>query len=169
MPRPCKRRRICSLPGCRRFGDLDRKTASVQIVMTLDEFEAVRLIDLEGLSQQECAQQMEVARATVQSIYAAARKKLAQCLVQGCELAIEGGDYVLCDGDFNRCACGHGRCRHEKRQILVKEKQDVGASCGAESPAGAPIPTGEREKISSMRIAVTYEDGQIFQHFGHTE
>ena len=33
--------------------------------MTLDEFEAVRLIDLEGLSQQECAQQMEVARATV--------------------------------------------------------------------------------------------------------
>ena len=52
MPRPCKRRRICSLPGCRRFGDLDRKTASVQIVMTLDEFEAVRLIDLEGLSQQ---------------------------------------------------------------------------------------------------------------------
>lgn len=169
MPRPCKRRRICSLPGCRRFGDLDRKTASVQIVMTLDEFEAVRLIDLEGLSQQECAQQMEVARATVQSIYAAARKKLAQCLVQGCELAIEGGDYVLCDGDFNRCACGHGRCRHEKRQILVKEKQNVGASCGAESPAGAPIPTGEREKISSMRIAVTYEDGQIFQHFGHTE
>ena len=36
--------------------------------MTLDEFEAVRLIDLEGLSQQECAQQMEVARATVQSL-----------------------------------------------------------------------------------------------------
>ena len=108
MPRPCKRRRICALPGCRRFGVLDGSLKKQPpVIMTLDEFETIRLIDLEGLSQQQSAEQMDVARATVQAIYAEARKKLAICRIQGRELRIEGGEYLLCDGSNQNCRCCH--------------------------------------------------------------
>ena len=140
MPRPCKRRRICSMPGCGRFGPKDAKGAekkSTPVIMTVDEFETVRLIDLEGMTQEECAERMNVARTTAQAIYNSARIKLAECLVNRKELRIEGGDYELCDGSAGTAGC-RNCCRR-------------------------------KEGKNSMKIAVTYENGQIFQHFGHTE
>lgn len=110
MPRPCKRRRICAMPGCGRFGPQDGSGAQQTITMTLDEFETIRLIDLEGATQEQCALRMNVARTTVQAIYNSARSKLAECLVNGKELRIEGGDYVLCDGSAESC----GRCRRQE-------------------------------------------------------
>lgn len=109
MPRPRKWRRVCCMPGNRRFGPLDGEAAERQrIEMTVDEFEAVRLIDLEGLTQEECAQRMAVARTTAQAIYNSARVKLAECLVNGMELSIGGGDYVLCQEE--PCGRGCGPC-----------------------------------------------------------
>lgn len=135
MPRPCKRRRVCALPGCRRFGDLEGDRHQEPIEMAVDEFEAIRLVDLLDLTQEEAARQMGVARATVQSIYGSARKKLALSLVEGRELRIGGGEYQVCPGDQG--------CPH----------------CPKISEKGAK---------SAMKIAVTYENGQVFQHFGHT-
>ncbi len=82
--------------------------------MTVDEYEAIRLIDLEGFTQEECAGQMNVARTTVQGIYTGARKKLAESLVNGKVLLIEGGKYRLCDGSGS--GCGRGCRRHGQRR-----------------------------------------------------
>ena len=141
MPRPCKQRRICALPGCCRFGPQEPDHTPETLTMTLDEYEALRLIDLESLSQEECADRMGVARTTAQAIYNSARRKLADCLVNQKELHIEGGHYRLCGGGLPGCAAR--RCP----RVL------------------API----TERNHTMKIAVTYENGEIFQHFGHTE
>ena len=66
MPRPRKWRRVCSLPDVNRFGPLDFAVEKEHVViMSVDEYETIRLIDLEGLSQEECASLMHVARSTV--------------------------------------------------------------------------------------------------------
>lgn len=120
MPRPCKRRRICAKPACRRFGPVCRSEDALPgISMALEEYEAIRLIDLLGMTQEECAGQMGVSRTTVQSIYALARKKLAECVVNGRELLLEGGDYVLCTGMHEGAgapACAHA-CRRKAGSV----------------------------------------------------
>lgn len=113
MPRPMKWRKICCLPECKRFGPLDAESGDMNCIrMTVDEYETIRLIDLEGLNQEECASRMNVARTTVQGIYVEARKKLAQSLVNGKVLLIEGGEYQLCNGIGE--GCGRG-CRRNNR------------------------------------------------------
>ena len=113
MPRPRKWRKVCCLPESNRFGPLgSSKDDANYIVMTVDEYETIRLIDLEGFTQEECANQMNIARTTVQGIYVDARKKLAESLVNGKVLWIEGGEYRLCDGSGN--FCGSGGCRRRR-------------------------------------------------------
>jgi len=114
MPRPRKWRKVCCMPDSNRFGPLDTQTSSVEAIrMTVDEYETIRLIDLERFTQEECAAQMNVARTTVQGIYDNARTKLAESLVNGKMLWIEGGDYQLCDGIGSECtseSCRRHRC-----------------------------------------------------------
>ncbi len=92
--------------------------------MAVDEYETIRLIDLEGFTQEECAQQMGVARTTVQGIYAQARKKIAESLVQGNVLKIEGGEYQLCNGPGRFCGQGCRR-RRQGRFSMEKIEEDV--------------------------------------------
>ncbi|MGI6705951.1 MAG: DUF134 domain-containing protein [Clostridia bacterium] len=113
MPRPMKWRRVCGLPQVNRFGPLNVNADESNFVrMTVDEYETIRLIDLEGFTQEECAKQMNVARTTVQGIYAGARKKLADSLINGKVLWIEGGEYRLCDEIGSGCGLGCHRHRH---------------------------------------------------------
>lgn len=128
MPRPQKLRRICGYPDYWSFApDLD--TANDTVILTLDEFEAMRLIDYLSKTQEQCAYEMKVARTTVTSIYDSARKKVAQALVEGRRIVISGGNYTL-------------------ENVISSEITEKGKN--------------------TMRIAVTYENGQIFQHFGRT-
>ena len=108
MPRPPKERNVCCMPGICRFGPLSAEAPPLPAVrMTVDEYETIRLIDLEGCTQEECAKQMHVARSTVHMIYNEARRKSADCLVNGRPLVIGGGNYRLCNGAMR---CSAGKC-----------------------------------------------------------
>lgn len=137
MARPTKRRRICGLPHTKSFRPCagqnpettkitalapDETAASEITEITIDEYEAIRLIDYLNLSQEDCAAQMNVARTTVQAIYDSARKKLADMLVNGKQLNISGGSYDLCPHGETCCGknCGHRRCRE---QLCEKEQE----------------------------------------------
>ena len=121
MPRPRKWRKVCCLPESNRFGPLNNLINQDQfVIMTVDEYETIRLIDLEQFTQEECADQMNIARTTVQRIYNDARKKLAESLVNGKVLRIEGGDYKLCDGLEKSCGCG-GCLKHRCDSGVMQE------------------------------------------------
>ncbi len=130
MPRPMKCRMIERLPVYRSFSP-DDINAAESVLMTVDEFEAFRLLDDKGLTQEACAERMQIARTTVTAIYDSARKKIADVIVHGKRLIITGGNCV-----FKPVELGQ----------TIKEKGS-----------------------GMMRIAVTYENGEIFQHFGRTE
>ena len=146
MARPPKCRRICSIPRTDRFCPVGGADAE-PILLTLDEYEVIRLVDLEQQTHEQCAEQMDISRSTVQEIYESARCKVAACLVYGKPLHITGGNYRICGGQENDLC---GRCCKEPALRTKKINSNQ---------------KGE----SIMRIAVTYENGQIFQHFGHTE
>lgn len=109
MPRPRKWRKVCQVPERTSFGPIGPgKPSSIVVRMTVEEYEAIRLIDYEGMTQEECAKNMGVARTTVQRIYNIARKKLSDVLVNGDTIHIEGGDYRVCDGiPSSNCVAGH--------------------------------------------------------------
>ena len=152
MARPQRCRRICRAPQYDSFGPEGCRN-SESILLTLDEYEVLRLVDLEQKTHEQCAAQMDISRSTVTEIYESARRKLAACLVYGRRLVIAGGNYRFCGGR-EKAQCRQP-CRHTKNQPL-----DDG--CKQDSIEHA---TGGQ----TMKIAVTYDNGQIFQHFGRTE
>jgi len=124
VARPRKCRKVCCMPACTKFGPLDLLNGSNNfVVMTVDEYETIRLIDLEGMTQEECSSQMNVARTTVQAIYDNARKKLSDSLVNGKVLHIEGGEYKICDGIIKPCGkdgCLKRKCENQMKQGLLE-------------------------------------------------
>lgn len=137
MPRPNKPRRVCRLPACTHFFSQEQPiyTHDQGLLLSIEEYETVRLLDYVGMTQQEAARQMGTGRTTIQALYTQARRKLARFLVEGSPLTIEGGSYAL---------CSHPKTCQNKI-------------------------TASRKEGYNMKIAVTYENGQVFQHFGHTE
>lgn len=122
MPRPKKWRKVCCMPRNTQFAPVGVSfVPDKAVVMTVDEYEAIRLIDHKGFTQEECAGYMKIARTTVQQIYNSARKKLSVSLVEGKPLLINGGKYQLCDGNEVYCNCG-GCHRHRYGHIEIKKE-----------------------------------------------
>lgn len=143
MPKPQRCRRICSKPRYTEFQSIHSEPSET-IVLTLDEYEVIRLVDNEEKTHQECATLMNISRTTVTEIYKSARAKIADFLVNGKALNIKGGTYYYCGGE------AYPSCRSCKKKLL--DDKDV-----------------IRKGSNIMRIAVTIENEMIFQHFGHTE
>ena len=92
VPRPFCCRRISGQPAATVYKPVGVPLRELEeVVMTLDEFEALRLADLEGLHQEEGAARMEISRPTFGRVLEAARRKVAEALVRGKALRIEGG------------------------------------------------------------------------------
>ncbi|MGN1164425.1 MAG: DUF134 domain-containing protein [Candidatus Ornithospirochaeta sp.] len=134
MARPVQKRMVETVPEYDTFHP-EGISSGQDIVLTTDEYETIRLLDKEHLSQEECATVMGVSRPTISSIYQRAREKIALSIVDGRRLLIKGGAYCIKNKNVS-----------DTSSIAMRKK-------------------GEKE----MRIAVTYDNGEIFQHFGRTE
>ncbi len=146
MPRPSKKRRVCSQPTFTNF--CSHQSSNQVVYLTYDEYESLRLIDYEMFTQDECAKMMNVARTTITAIYASARQKVATCLVLGHRLEIIQGDVEFCEDYQENFKCRKACLKHyPKKSVYLLD---------------------EKEK-SHMRIAITYKDGDVFQHFGRSE
>jgi len=109
MPRPKCCRRVAGEPACKVF-----KPAGVpgslleEVILSIDEFEAIRLADLEGLYHEQAAERMSVSRQTFGRIVEEARGKIARVLVEGLALRIEGGEIEMAEQRTFRCQ----QCQH---------------------------------------------------------
>ena len=109
MPRPQKKRCISDRPKCNRFVPDAENYGEVNL--SLDEFETIKWIDAQGLSQENCAKVMNVSRTTVQRAYASARNKIGIALVNASSLVIEGGPVNLgATLPFVEHHCKDGEC-----------------------------------------------------------
>jgi predicted DNA-binding protein (UPF0251 family) len=103
MPRPLKCRRVAFLPEATYF-----KPAGIplrlldEVILSVEEAEAIRLKDLEGLEQEQGAEKMNISRPTFQRVLASARQKIADALLNGRAIRIEGGNFEVAPGGATR-------------------------------------------------------------------
>jgi predicted DNA-binding protein (UPF0251 family) len=94
MPGRRRCRRVGSQPTFTSFGPPASGSGEPEeTILTLDEFEAVRLKDLEGLDQRVCAGKMDISQPTFHRLVISARRKIADAMTHGKTIRIEGGDY----------------------------------------------------------------------------
>jgi predicted DNA-binding protein (UPF0251 family)/predicted Fe-Mo cluster-binding NifX family protein len=103
MPRPQKCRRVEFLPDVTYFKPAGIPLKNLEeISMSVEEAEALRLKDLEGLEQERGAEKMNISRPTFQRVLASARQKIADALLNGKALRIEGGNFEIAPGQTKK-------------------------------------------------------------------
>lgn len=114
MPRPFKPRRVSEMPRFTYFKPTGIPMPLLEeVVLTVDEVEAMRLKDLEKLEQHDCAERMGIAQSTLQRILVSAREKVTRALIEGKALRVHGGAFAL-EGE-NICP----RCRRRRTGLKV--------------------------------------------------
>lgn len=121
MPRPPRCRRVAFLPGITYFKPAGIPLRALEeIRLSIEEAEAIRLKDLEGLEQERGAEKMNVSRPTFQRVLASARQKIADALLNGKAIRIEGGNFEVAPGIMPLQGLGrrgswggHGRGRRD--------------------------------------------------------
>lgn len=142
MPRPPKCRRVEQLPTCVYF-----KPAGVPLRyleeehLAIEELEAIRLKDLEGFEQEECAIRMQVSRPTFQRILVTSREKVARALVNGKAIRVEGGNYFY---SGRRLICRS--CAHEWEEVkaAVPGEKRYCPRCASPETGIASLPKSEK-------------------------
>lgn len=132
MARPIKWRKIENIPIIPYF--IPSETGAEQVmenILKLEELEAIRLKDLEGLEQGECAQKMEVSRPTFQRILLSAREKVADSLVNGKMIHIEGGNYTRNICPVKCLECGKEWIESYENLEFINSGEYTCPSCGS--------------------------------------
>jgi predicted DNA-binding protein (UPF0251 family) len=107
MPRPQKCRRVAFLPNVTYFKPAGIPLRALEEVrLSVEEAEAIRLKDIEGLEQEQGAERMNISRPTFQRVLASGRRKIADALLNGKAVRIEGGNFGMTFNRF-RCLTGH--------------------------------------------------------------
>ena len=140
MSRPFRCRRVAFMPGVTYFKPAGIPLSDLEeVCLSVEEVEALRLKELEGLEQAQGAENMNISRPTFQRILASARKKMADALLNGKAIRIEGGNFEVTS---LRCKCVN--------------------SCDNIAQVN-----NKKEGVQNMKIAVVTDDGiTICQHFG---
>lgn len=109
MPRPFKCRRVNYEPDVSYFKPRGIPLTKLdEVILTVDEFESIRLADIEGLYQDEAAKEMNVSRQTFGNIVKSAHRKIADALVKGKAIKIKGGVYQMAEMRKFKCyECNH--------------------------------------------------------------
>ena len=112
MPRPKCCRNVCGVPDKNYFKPRGIPTSELEeVVLSLDEYEAIRLADYEQLYQEEAAGKMNISRQTFGRVIEAAHKKIADVLMNGKALKIEGGEVAMNETK----PCDQGKKRGTKK------------------------------------------------------
>lgn len=133
MARPTKWRKIENVPTVPYFVPSDKDLPGVdKNILKLEELEAIRLKDLEGMEQEECASRMEVSRPTFQRILISAREKIADSLINGKSILIEGGNFTLNICPVKCSGCGKEWMESFENLDAIKNGEYVCPSCGSD-------------------------------------
>ena len=97
---------VRALPSASHFHPCGRPPVG-RVVLGVDELEALRLADLEAMKQEDAAERMKVSRQTFGRVVESARAKVADALVSGKSISIEGGAYEMEKREFKCADCGH--------------------------------------------------------------
>ena len=124
MPRPPRCRRICDVPQVDKFCPNGGEDVE-PILLTLDEYEVIRLVDLEQQTHERCAAQMDISRSTVQEIYESARRKIAACLVHGKPLHITGEATASAEDKRQPTVAAAAGCREPTQKNPTKIAKEI--------------------------------------------
>lgn len=109
MVKPRKKRNVLYPPWTYYFKPHGHKPFEPgdEVIMTIDEYESIRLADHENLKQKEASKKMNISRPTFTRLVGGARKKIADAMVNGKTMKIEGGSYVFLRNRLVCMSCGN--------------------------------------------------------------
>lgn len=128
MARPEKNRNVLTPPSFNNFKPSGVRAVELQQVMlTLDEYEALRLADYDGLDHQQAAKKMDISRPTFSRLIAKARQKMAEFIIEGKSLQIEGGAVHFSENMILCLDCG------ARYQVAFSKRHIICPECGSEN------------------------------------
>lgn len=145
MVRPTKWRKVEFIPDHQLFRPMDIDE-TLENVLQIEELEAIRLKDLEGLEQEECAKRMEISRPTFQRILSAARIKIADSLIHAKAIRIAGGNYTR-----NICPVKCLNCGKEWEESYENFEKVLNGKYNCPDCASEQVTCARREKKKFCR------------------
>jgi predicted DNA-binding protein (UPF0251 family) len=154
-------RKVDYLPNITSYKPAGVPLAQLQeIRISVEEVEAIRLKDLEGLEQEKCAEKMKVSRSTFARILLSARQKIADALLNGKAIRIEGGNYELAKRSFR---CGNGHEWEVPFEVMIEKPPELCPTCNT---ANIMTLWPWRSEPGMVSMGIKYRGGKDYRREG---